>query len=162
MVSGANCLDLFAGTGALGMEAASRGAGSVVLNDTRRDALASAVALLGRCTASTDSSTRACAARVAVRHDDALALLKELASERNDDARQDLVFLDPPFGKDWLPRLLPLAQRALSPHGMLYVESEEPPEALENLAATWQIHRRGQAGQVYFYLLQQANTPEPS
>lgn len=158
-VSGANCLDLFAGTGALGLEAASRGAGQVILNDTRRDALGSAAALIARAADSTDEPTRDCASRVSIRHENALTLLGQLSAAGN---RMDLVFLDPPFGQEWLNRLLPAVGRVLTAHGMVYVESEHSPQTQQNLAPDWTVLRCGNAGQVYFYLLQPARTPEPS
>lgn len=134
---GLRCLDLFAGSGALGFEAASRGAAEAVLvehNPAVYRALTENAALLK-------------AQQVRVLHEDALAFLT-----RN---RQpfDLIFLDPPFGQDWLQRLLPLLARHLRPGGAVYVEAEAalPP------TPGWNIHKHGRAGNVHYHLLKLAD-----
>ena len=139
-LDGRRCLDLYAGTGALGLEAASRGAARVVLveRDPRAAAaLRATVARLG-------------ADRVEVVQADALAWLAGGAD------RFDLVFLDPPFGGDELARVLPRLAPRLAPGAAVYVESDRrlepraaPLSALPGLVA----HRAARAGQVHYHLL---------
>lgn len=133
-LTGWTCLDLFAGSGALGFEAASRGAARVTL--VERDPLAYAVLqqnadLLG-------GSAMQC-----VRGD----ALKFLATTPQ---RYDLVFLDPPFRQEWLERLEPHLAQVLTPGGRVYVEAESPIESLAGLRAT----KTARAGQVHYQLLE--------
>lgn len=127
------CLDLFAGSGALGFEAASRGAARVVL--VERDAAACAAleknrALLG-------------ASGVEVARAEALAWLA------NDRTPWDLVFLDPPFDSDLAGRVLPELAPHLAPGGQVYVEQAAPPVA----PAGFIMRRSGRAGRSHFALL---------
>ena len=99
-ISGWRCLDAFAGTGALGLECASRGAAQVLLveqNPQLVDALKAQVLRLG-----CENSTRALRA-------DGLSVL---AQQR---AGFELVLLDPPFDATWGPKALPLALQAVVP-----------------------------------------------
>lgn len=128
------CLDLFAGSGALGFEAASRGAGRVVMVEQDRLALAA----LER------NKTLLGADCVEIRSGDALDHLR-----RRED-RFDIVFLDPPFRLDqWVP-LLELLPARLRPGARIYIESGEPLE----LSACWSELKRGRAGQVSYQLWQ--------
>lgn len=141
-LSGLACLDLFAGSGALGLEAASRGAARVVLVEKDR----AAVAELERNRAALD------AAQVTIVSGDAIAYL---ASERE---RFDVVFLDPPFRQNAVPAILDELPPRLEPDARVYVESEEPVE----VAAPWIELRRARAGQVSYQLLQwNANEGQP-
>src|SRR5690606_23416955 len=125
-------LDLFAGTGALGFEAASRGVAHAQLIETAPAALAGLRALRARLKAE----------RIAIHAGDALAFLR--AQHMPD---YDLLLLDPPFRQGWLERLWPLLDHALRPGGLVYIESEQPlgdaPPALRPL-------RQARAGQVHF------------
>ncbi|EIJ41318.1 RNA methyltransferase, RsmD family [Beggiatoa alba B18LD] len=107
-VPASRCLDLFAGTGALGFEAASRGAQSVVLVERDRDIaqnLVQQVAILQ-------------ATQLLVVHQDALSFL-----EKTPTTPFNIIFLDPPFSSDFLtPCLQKLAQGWLAPHALLYIE----------------------------------------
>jgi 16S rRNA (guanine966-N2)-methyltransferase len=142
---GSRCLDLFAGTGALGLEAASRGAKEVVLVESHRQA-AEQIA---------DTLTR-------LKHPENVRL-KVTTAERflalqaeRQDSGFDLIFLDPPFGQDWLAKLLPALPSILNAQGKVYVELEEPiAELLQriNIAQLWHIERAAKAGQVYYHLL---------
>src|SRR6185369_8115241 len=89
-LSGLACLDLFAGSGALGFESASRGAARVVLVEKDRIALAE----LER------SRLELGASQVEIVRSDALIFL------RQKNARFDVVFLDPPFRQNDLPAIL--------------------------------------------------------
>jgi len=133
-LSGLACLDLFAGSGALGLEAASRGAGKVVLVERAprvADALDSNIRLLQG------------AGRVELLRQDALKFAS--SSPR----AFDVVFLDPPYRQGWLDRLTPFLPRLLKTDGALYVEAEE---ALASLGE-WVTVRSGQAGRVYYHLM---------
>jgi len=134
---GARVLDLFAGTGALGFEAASRGAAAVVLVE-RDPILAQSLR---------DSQARFKLEGVQVVQADALAWLSGPPT-----ARFDLVFLDPPFdGGLWEP----VAQRLapwLAPGASIYVES--PPKMQASWPSGWRLHREGQTRDVRFTLFQ--------
>ena len=132
-LTGKSCLDLFAGSGALGFEAASRGAKRVVM--VERDpaawrALQANVATLA-------------AQSVELKRADALEFL------RADDGFYDVVFLDPPFRADYLPQVLPVLVPRLAPAAMVYVEAPAPPE----LPPGWEVWRSGRAGAVTHQLL---------
>lgn len=133
-LDGLACLDLFAGTGILGFEAASRGAAEVVM--VERDARA-----LG---ALHNAASALQAAQVEIVRGDAVKFLQTTTRQF------DVVFLDPPYNQGWLERVEPWLARVLRPAGWLYAESEAP---LSQLGG-WQVHRQGQAGQVHFHLLQ--------
>lgn len=132
------CLDLFAGSGALGFEAASRGAASVLMVEASPVACASLQAIRGKLAA----------AQVDIRRADALSLLRTL------DGSFDVIFLDPPYGQDLLPSALPACQRLLAPGGLVYAESDRPlSTSSEPWLAGWRPVREGKAGAVHFALL---------
>ncbi len=115
-VVGAHCLDLFAGTGALGFEAASRGAGGIHLHDTQARVGQLLRAQIDGFARATDPAVQALAARL---HYRAMDALDALAWHAQCGRRFDLVFLDPPFAQHWLSRLAaPLARLLLTrcPH----------------------------------------------
>lgn len=136
MIGGARCLDLFAGSGALGLESLSRGAGDVVFVD--RDAR------IGAYLRETLSRLKA---ESTVKVGEAERCLEELAGPF------DIVFLDPPFGQGMVSRVLGrLADRGLlAPGAFVYIESEaEAGEPL--LPPGWSLHRTGRAGKVGYHL----------
>jgi 16S rRNA (guanine(966)-N(2))-methyltransferase RsmD len=148
-LAGRTCLDLFAGTGALGLEAASRGAAQVWLVESDRRAARAIGAVIERLGA-------AGVARLVV--GDALAAL---AKARESGARFDVVFLDPPFGRGWLERVLPGLSGLLAPGARVYVESEGPlaqPDVDRMLGPGWEILRADRAGQVFYHLLRDTNS----
>ena len=132
-LSGLACLDLYAGSGALGFEAASRGAARVVLVERDRVALA----------ALEESRAELGAAEVEIVAGDAEAYLMR--------AREtfDVVFLDPPFRQNIFATLLGQLERVLGPAARVYIESESPVAV-----RGWQELKRGKAGQVSYQLLQ--------
>jgi len=136
MIEGARCLDLCAGTGALGIEACSRGAACVQF--VERDARAA-------------QALRENLARLKVNIGQ-VALLD--ASQFLQGAAQpcDLVFLDPPFALDlWAVLARQLEQGGwLLPQALVYVES--PAHGAPDLPANWQLHREARAGEVRFAL----------
>lgn len=134
-LDGLRCLDLFAGSGALGFEAASRGAREVVMVERDRQALAALAGnrdLLG-------------ATQVSLVAADGLSWLAGEAG------RFDLIFLDPPFGSDLLPAALAQAATRLAPEGKIYAEFGVRPD-LEG----WHVLREGRAGLSHFCLLEPA------
>ncbi len=136
---GRRVLDLFAGSGALGLEAVSRGATHATLVEQDRNALA-----LLRATVQ-----RFALEQVRIEAMDALAFLR-----RPGHVAWDVIFLDPPFSSDLLePALQLIAARALlAADGFCYVELATD-AALPPLPAHWQMHRSGKAGEVGYHLL---------
>ena len=132
-LSGLACLDLFAGSGALGFEAASRGAAHVVMVENDRVALAG----LKR----THAALRA--ERVSVVGGDARAYLAGTS------ARFDVVFLDPPFRQNVMAAVLATLPRRLQARARVYVESDAPVEVM----LPWTELKRARAGRVSYQLL---------
>ncbi|WJF89961.1 16S rRNA (guanine(966)-N(2))-methyltransferase RsmD [Paraburkholderia bonniea] len=142
-LDGKRCLDLFAGSGALGFEAASRGAARVLMVERHARAAAQLRA----------NQVRLGADMIDVTEADALRLATSLAP-----GSFDVVFLDPPFEGDLLARALPLAARLVSAHGFLYVEAQQTLELAQADALTgWIMARQGKAGAVHYHLLQREN-----
>jgi 16S rRNA (guanine(966)-N(2))-methyltransferase RsmD len=141
------CLDLFAGTGALGFEAASRGAEKVVMVEANAAAVRQLQA----------TQEKLQATQVRVLRGDAAATAQKLVS--SEDERFKLIFLDPPYHQDWLAKMLPTCAQLLTADGLLYAESEfaldgdEAPEWMQD----WQVVRADKAGMVYYHLLQRKN-----
>jgi 16S rRNA (guanine966-N2)-methyltransferase len=137
VIAGSRCLDLFAGSGALGLEALSRGAGRVVFierEDTVVKQLRDTLQTLG-------------AAGAAVHRQDARRFLAGAPEEF------DIVFLDPPYGADWLPEIC----RALEANGwlaspaLIYLETPArtgPP----GLPEGWKLLKSKRAGEVGYHL----------
>lgn len=139
MLPGARVLDLFAGTGALGLEAVSRGAREAVLVE-RDPALAAALRTI--------AAKLPDGERVRVAHEDALAWL------RRGPGPFDLAFVDPPFAADlWVPVLAALAPH-LAADAWLYVES--PADAAPDPGAGWRLHREGRTRDVRYALFRRA------
>ena len=134
---GLDCLDLFAGSGALGFEAGSRGGARVVLVEQDRSAVR----------ALRDNAVRLSASALEVVAGDANAYLSTTKD------RFDVVFLDPPFRQNVLPELLGRLHRVLKSGARVYVEAPSPVEATGRQQA-WRELKRGRAGQVSFQLLE--------
>jgi len=142
-LDGRRCLDLFAGTGALGFEAASRGAAQVVLVERDRRAAAAIAATIERLHAR----------QVRLVAGDAFDALRRLAQA---GGRFDLVFVDPPFGEALHARALAALAPVLADDALVYVESGED----FGVPAGWRVEREGRAGQVRYHLLsRQADAP---
>jgi 16S rRNA (guanine966-N2)-methyltransferase len=137
-MTGMHCVDAFAGTGALGFEAASRGAADVLL--VEQDAqLVNQLQTI---------KTKLQAANVRVQRGDALAALRALPK-----ASADVVFLDPPFESPVFDAALSLAAQCIQVQGAIYLEA---PKAWtdEDLAPMGlRVHRTGKAGAVHYHLL---------
>lgn len=63
----------------------------------------------------------------------------------------DVIFLDPPFQSDYLPKLMPLLLKQFAPHGLLYIESGS---AFEVDTTAWKVYKQGKAGAVHYQLLE--------
>lgn len=141
-LSGLRCIDAFAGTGALGLEAASRGAAEVVLVEQEADLIRSLSTV----------TTRLKAAGVRIERGDGVAALQKRQGQG-----WDLVFLDPPFGEDGNPVLvqaaLEAARQAVQAEGEIYLEAPRLWTDEELLPLGLRVHKHGKAGVVAFHLL---------
>jgi 16S rRNA (guanine966-N2)-methyltransferase len=135
-IRNSRCLDAFAGSGALGFEALSRGALEVVLLEKDRNAYEN----LQRVAVSFQTQT------LNMIHTDALQYLKQSSAQFN------LIFLDPPFSQSYLLSSLDiLAERPiLVEDGLVYLEI---PQQIPINPVHWQILKSKQAGQVVYMLL---------
>ena len=132
-------LDLFAGTGALGFEAASRGVAHVQMVEQNPTAVAGLRKLRDRLKAN----------NVRIHAGEAKYTLTRL-----DNTRFDLICLDPPFSSGWFPSLLDDVCSLLNTDGLVYAESEYAIQAPESYIAL----RQGRAGAVHYQLLQRRET----
>lgn len=135
-IAGARCLDLFAGSGALGFEAASRGAARVVMIEQDQLAFAALQA-----NAKTLQATR-----VQIVRGDALNFA------RSANQPFDVVFVDPPYRAGWIERMAPLLPGLLGNAGVAYVEAEYKIDNIDGLTRI----KQGTAGQVYYHLFARA------
>ena len=133
-LDGLACLDLFAGSGALGFEAASRGAARVVMVENDR----AGFEFLKKSLVALDAK------QVELVFGDAFEYL------RSAPEKFDVVFLDPPFRQNALAPVLEQLPGRVAEGGRVYIEA---PEALE-LKAPWHELRRSRAGQVSYQLLE--------
>lgn len=142
-IEGARCLDLFAGSGVLGLEALSRGADSVLFVDQSRAAvrqLEDNICLLG------------VEAKGEVRSGDALKLLQS-----SPDEPFRLVFLDPPFAEGLLQNTCVLLEENgwLADNALIYLEQDSN-HVWPDLPDNWQLHRETKAGQASCRLMRRA------
>jgi 16S rRNA (guanine(966)-N(2))-methyltransferase RsmD len=138
-LAGWRCVDAFAGTGALGLEAASRGAAYVQLIESD----AGLVAQLGA------HALRLKASAVEVQRGDGVACLKQLAS-----SSVDLVFIDPPFDSGLFDAALHAAAQAIKADGFVYLEAPQRWGADALAALGLDVLRHLKAGAVHAHLLQ--------
>lgn len=139
----ARCLDLFAGTGALGFEAASRGAARVVMVEDNGAAVRQLQA----------TKEKLKADDVDILRGDALAAASSLASASAKGFQ--VIFLDPPYHQDWLVKILPVCALLLTEGGLVYAEAEVPldGETAPDWMKGWEVVRADKAGMVYYHLL---------
>ena len=141
VIEGARCLDLYAGSGALGLEALSRGAASVTFVDREPRVIAKItehLELLGG-------------------RERATLLITDAQRYLADAQGQfDVVFVDPPFRDGLIEPALQALRHVLSPGHRVYVESETPPPALP---AGWDKLKSARAGQVSFALVRLGTSP---
>ena len=144
-IVGAKVLDVFAGSGALFLEALSRGAAKGVALDSNRDAISIIRENMGilRCTTGEVQQTNA---------------LNYLATPATEVF--DVVFLDPPFNLDLLKPACDLLEQNgwLADNAWIYTESERRPSEL-GLPANWRLHREQKAGGVNYALWEREAAP---
>lgn len=138
VINGAYCLDLFAGSGALGFETLSRGAEKVVMVDSESQVIAQLEAnrqMLG-------------AENLEIHHMNAAQYLPQAKGSF------DIIFLDPPFQKQLIPKFCQLIaeNNLLKPKGYVYIETDLALSP-DDLPTSWQIIKQKQAGKVLYYLL---------
>jgi 16S rRNA (guanine(966)-N(2))-methyltransferase RsmD len=141
-LSGWRCMDAFAGTGALGLEAASRGADNVIL--VEQDGM-----LVTQLRAMKEQLK---ADAVEVMHGNGAMLLGQLAP-----ASQDLIFLDPPFESDLFKSALLAASQAVAADGFIYLEAPSAWSDAQLADLGLVVHRYLKAGAVHAHLLRHAN-----
>ena len=135
-INGASCLDLFAGSGSLGIEALSRGAATVTFVEDQRDIA----------TNLEQNLIQLAADNFFIRNTDAVSYLNET------DLSFDLIFLDPPFDQGYLKQAIDIIARRRLSRGYIYVESESdavftaPPDNCD-------IYRHKSAGRVTYGLI---------
>ena len=139
VIEGARCVDLFAGSGALGLEALSRGAAHVTFVETGAPPAAAIRAAL---------QTLGVAGRADVRNEDALAFIAAMG--RSHGAGFDIAFLDPPFDSGLLAPALAALPRALSDDARVY--AEWPGAGALPWPAGYAVLREKKAGQVSYAL----------
>lgn len=139
-VAGSRCLDCFAGSGSLGIEALSRQAQAVVFLEKFANASAQLKKNLNALKAENGT----------VFHTDTLQFL----SQKNSNAPFDIVFVDPPFHQGFVPQVLSaLAQNGwLAENALIYVETEKTHAPLD-LPESWQVLKEKTAGQVVSRLI---------
>ncbi|NWF48235.1 16S rRNA (guanine(966)-N(2))-methyltransferase RsmD [Hydrogenophaga sp. D2P1] len=141
-LTGFRCLDAFAGTGALGLEAASRGAAEVVLVEQDAHLIKTLSALKSRLKADA----------VRVERGDGVTAMQQRRGQG-----LDLVFLDPPFGEEGNDALftaaLQAARQCLRDDGLIYLEAPRVWSDDELAQLGLQLHRQGKAGVVAYHLL---------
>jgi len=144
-VRGARCLDLFAGSGALGLEALSRGAAAVQFVERDAQAARKLSQLL------VEWGARA----AAVRRADALRFLEGAAQPF------DVIFLDPPFDSDLIGKTAARLESGawLAPRALIYVECAAR-AGLPALPAGWALLKAKQAGEVGYHLLERGHSSE--
>ncbi|WP_280154351.1 16S rRNA (guanine(966)-N(2))-methyltransferase RsmD [Piscinibacter sp. XHJ-5] len=138
-LAGWRCLDAFAGSGALGFEAASRGAADVLLLERDPQLVRSLQ----------ESQRRLHADVVRVEAGDALAFMRRAAPESF-----ELILLDPPFDQDLFEPALAAASRLVVAEGFIYLEADRPFDEGGVAPLGLRVHRHARAGAVHFHLLQ--------
>jgi 16S rRNA (guanine(966)-N(2))-methyltransferase RsmD len=132
-LTGQTCLDLFAGTGAMGFEALSRNAKQLVMVENAKavaQSLSQNQALLK-------------AENCQVLNMDAMQFLA------SNQQLFDVIFCDPPYQKQWLDKVLPVLDSHLTKDGVVYVEAEYAVESNDQ----WEVFKQGKAGNVFYHLL---------
>jgi 16S rRNA (guanine(966)-N(2))-methyltransferase RsmD len=137
-LTGWRCLDAFAGSGALGFEAASRGAAQVVLLERDRRLAASLRQL----------QERLGAQAMHVECTDALSWMRGA-----EPVSFDLIFLDPPFDARLFESAVQGARTLLAPGGLIYLEADRAFDDASLVPLGMQVWRSARAGGVHYHLL---------
>jgi 16S rRNA (guanine(966)-N(2))-methyltransferase RsmD len=149
-MTGLRCVDAFAGTGALGFEAASRGAAQVLLVEYDGTLVTQLQRVLTQLLGLELPEPRL-AQKLLVQRGEGVAALRQLAP-----ASQDVIFLDPPFDGELYETALSAAARALAPKGAIYLEAPKAwtDATLEPMGLV--VHRHLKAGAVHAHVLRTA------
>ncbi len=147
VIAGARCLDLFAGSGALGLEALSRGAAQVILVDNQPAVIKQLKANLSLLQADSAEVIRA----------DALRYLDGAAMPF------DVVFLDPPYQTEWLARCMEQLEAGgwLAAHAWIYLEASAK-LGLPDMPQNWHVVRSKTAGEVGYHLVERMASSQQS
>lgn len=139
-INEARCLDLFAGSGILGIEALSRGASECTFLDLSSKVCNQIKAQLSLLNAGPNK----------IIHSDTKSWLQSTSAKY----QYDIIFMDPPFNQDLLPEYFRLLEETeiLAPGGSLYVESESPINPVQ-LPNHWTLERHKSAGNVHYGLI---------
>jgi 16S rRNA (guanine966-N2)-methyltransferase len=135
-LTGRRCLDLFAGSGALGFEALSRGAAEVVMVERSRAALAAL---------RENGAQLGVGDRGRFVFGDALHFL-----DSPGETGFDVVFVDPPYGRGLADAVLARLPGCLARDALVYVESDSRVVP----APPWRVRRHGRAGAVHYHLIE--------
>lgn len=148
----ARCLDLFAGTGALGFEAASRGAAEVVCIENQ-PAIVRHLHL---------AKEKLAATQVQVMSGDVVLNMRKLLSNGAEKSSFDVIFIDPPYHHNWLDKVVPVCGQLLAEDGLLYVEAEFAltGDDVPAWMAEWDVLRADKAGMVFYHVLQRKQLPK--
>lgn len=147
----ARCLDLFAGSGALGFEALSRGAKEVIFIDNHANGIkaikeaAQTLQTLSHCEIISGDS------------------LRWLQQARKMGPSFDIIFLDPPFSSELLTQSIALLadSEVVGAKTLIYIESQKLISNVE-LPSGWQLLKQKTAGNVAYHLVQGARTCKPT
>ena len=146
IIHGARCLDLFAGSGALGLEALSRGAAFTTFVDNHKKVIQALHSHLDLLKAND---------RAEVLNFDGINFLSH-DNFINTEARvYDVVFLDPPYHLDLMEKVVPLLEenKCLADNAILYLEIEKR-QSLPELPVNWKKIKEKTAGEVSYFLFQ--------
>jgi len=138
----AKCLDLFAGSGGLGFESASRQADKVTMLEMNSQAFAQLKTNIASLKAS----------NIEAIHTDSLAFLRQSGQA------YDVVFIDPPFRQGLLQESVALLEQNgwLADNAMIYIECEKE-LAIADLPSNWELYREKTAGQVCYRLFERTS-----
>ena len=148
-IQGARCLDVFAGSGALGVEALSRGAGTVLMLERDAKAASQLRANLSLLNAQNGK----------IIHGDALKFLQEGNHVHNNpEGSYQIIFIDPPFQLQLWQQVIDVleAKNWLAEDATIYIESGR--ESVYQTPPNWQLHREKHAGNVSYRLFYREKT----
>ena len=146
-LSGLKCVDAFAGSGALGFEAASRGAADVLLIEQDPKLVATLQA----------SKLRLKADAIRILRGDGISVLRSLPK-----SSIDVIFIDPPFDSGLFLEAITTAAGVLSAQGAIYLEAPEAWRDEQLVGSGLRIIKQGKAGAVHFHLLSRSTDEQPS
>ena len=143
-IEGSTCLDCFSGSGAIGFEAASRGAKHVSLVEQNRTAYQSLITI---------QKTLQCEHQVSINCADIMQVLKQSTQ------KYDFIFIDPPFASQLYESVLSiiLERDLLADKGMIYVEADL--QSIPTLSTHWCIQKEKKVGQVWAALISVCPSP---